>query len=145
MLNLSFQTILKIQNIGKLYFLMIVVLFTKFPQICPVDCSTFGRGRLIWCSRPLMAVWSSEKRRQSEAWSAVSTSTGPDSDCSHSHSSLGEKRQRLVNIHTALYYSFQKSPRQSGFQRLVGWHVRSDFESKVWCDACDQPLNNFSF
>lgn len=64
--------------------------------------STWCRGRLIWRSRLLMAIWSSEKSKgalQSAAWSALSTSSGPDRVFSHSHSSLGEKIWHSVETH----------------------------------------------
>lgn len=64
--------------------------------------STWCRGRLIWCSRLLMAVWSSQKSEgalQSAAWSALSTSSGPDRVFNHSHSSLGGKIWHSVKTH----------------------------------------------
>lgn len=80
---------------------------------------TWWRGRLIWRRRFFMAVWSSEKSKgallQSDAWSALSTSSGPDRLFSHSHSSLGGKIRHTVktHIHTEKQY----------------WHIRPCWSS----------------
>lgn len=74
---------------------------------------TWCRGRLIWRSRFLMAVWSSQKSKgalQSPAWPALSTSSGPDRVFSHSHSSLGGKIWHSVKTHTHMEKRY--------------WHIR---------------------